>query len=114
LAVFFFVFFSGEIRTFMLWKEPPQWSGAPGDHVPWTSCRPLQNPVDQMQFKQCLRTKTTSTYTTLSERVLIYRKSMRNITPQEMCRLWFSHEQLEKVYVHLKHMNKTLTRNNYV
>lgn len=33
---------------------------------------------------------------------------MTNITPQEMCRLWFSHEQLEKVYVHLKHM-KTLT-----
>lgn len=43
------------------------------------------------------------------ESLYIYRKSMRNITPQEMCRLWFSHEQLEKVYVHLKHMNKTLT-----
>ncbi len=31
------------------------------------------------------------------------------IPPQEMYPLWFSHEQLEKVCVHLKHMNKIWT-----
>lgn len=53
--------------------------------------------------------KTSSKYTSLSESLYIYRMRVRNIIPQEMCPLWFSHEQLEKVYVHLKHMNKTLT-----
>lgn len=34
-------------ECFMLWREPQQWSGALGGHVPWTSYRRLQHPANK-------------------------------------------------------------------